>query len=130
MVSTEQQLKKTCVGEKSSKVLNTVDSGRSQDLPSKYNKPTTTKSSKDLEAQFAGAIKSSSINGTSGPSSLNEATIEQNQVSCYTLVMDRLSMVLISHKKAKIRDMDMIHILNVNKNAIWEVVCSPNYNKI
>ena len=96
MVSTEQQLKKTCVGEKSSKVLNTVDSGRSQDLPSKYNKPTTTKSSKDLDAQFKGAIRSSSINGTSGPSSINEAIIEQNQVSC--LVMDPLSMVIIYHK--------------------------------
>ena len=95
-------MKKNFVGEKSSKVLNHGDSGRSQDIPSKYNKPTTTTSSKDLEAQFTGAIKSSSINGTSGPSSLNDAIIDQNQVSC--LVVDPLSMVLISHKKAKIRE--------------------------
>ena len=71
--------------------------GQSQDVPSKYNKSATPKSSKDLEAQFTGAIKSGSINGTSGPSSLNEAIIEQNQVS--SLVMDPLSIVLIYHKR-------------------------------
>ena len=97
MVSTEQQLKKNFVGEKSSKVLNHGDRGRSQDVPSKYNKPAAPKSPKDLEAQFTGAIKSSSINGTSGPSSLHETIIEQNQVSC--LVMDPLSIVLIYHKR-------------------------------
>ena len=86
-------MKKHFVGQKSSKVLNHEDSGRPQDVPSIYNKPATATSSKDLEAQLTGAIKSSSINGTSGPSSLNEAIIEQNQVSC--LVMDLLSMVLI-----------------------------------
>ena len=99
VVSTEQQLKKNVVGEKSSIVLNHGDRGRSQDVPSKYNKPATPKSPKDLEAQFTGAIKSSSINGTSGPSSLNESIIEQNQVSC--LVMDPLSIVLTYHEKTK-----------------------------
>ena len=85
-------MKQHFVGERPSKVLNHEESGRSQDVPSKYNKPTTTTSSKDLEAQFTGAIKSSSINDTSGPSSLNEAIIEQNQVSC--LVTNPLSTVL------------------------------------
>jgi hypothetical protein len=71
----EEQLKKNFVGEKSSKVLNNRDSGRSQDVISKYNVTTTTKSSKGLSA-----IKSSSIDATSGPSSQIEAIDTEHQM--------------------------------------------------
>ena len=81
-------MKKNFVGEKSSKVLNNRDSGRSQDGTSKYN-VTTTKSSKGLSA-----IKSSSIDATSGPSSQIEAIAKEHQVS-YS-VMDPFSMVHLS----------------------------------
>ena len=82
-------MKKNFVGEKSSKVLNNRDSGRSQDGTSKYNVTTTTKSSKGLST-----IKSSSIDATSGPSSQIEAIAKEHQVS-YS-VMDPFSMAHLS----------------------------------
>ena len=84
-------MKKNFVGEKSSKVLNNRDSGRSQDVTSKYNVTTTTKSSKGLTA-----IKSSSIDATSGPSSHIEAMDKEHQVSCS--VMDPFFMAHLSSK--------------------------------
>ena len=83
-------MKKNFVGEKSSKVLNNRDSGRYQDVTSKYNVTTTTKSSKGLSA-----IKSSSIDATSGPSSQIEAIDKEHQVSCS--VMDPFSMARLMH---------------------------------